>query len=267
MISIGDLSLIYSLFILYISSIKNLVSLDKSYINSKLAYKRIHSFLNIKDKYDGNRIVKSINKIVFDNISFSYNNNRVLSKFNLEINKGDYILISGESGAGKSTLIKLLNKDLSLKEGNIYLDNENLKNVKIDSIRNNICYVSQNEYVFTDSIKNNIVMNKTIKKQDLEKVLKVTMVDKILKKRNINLDYLLEENGHNLSAGERQKILLARTLLRNTDYIVLDETMNEIDIDSERKILERIKTEYKKTLILISHRNSNTDLFNKRVII
>ena len=86
-------------------------------------------------------------------------------------------------------------------------------------------------------------------------------------KMNIFLHYLLEENGHNISAGERQRILLARALLRNTDFIILDETMNEIDIDSERKILERIIAEYNKTIILVSHRNSNIDLFDKRVVI
>ena len=110
-------------------------------------------------------------------------------------------------------------------------------------------------------------MYKNVKKKELDKVLKITLLDKVLKDRNISLDYILEENGHNLSGGERQKILLARTLLRNTDFIILDETMNEIDIESERRIIENIKTEYDKTLILISHRKSNNDLFNKTVLV
>ena len=93
------------------------------------------------------------------------------------------------------------------------------------------------------------------------------MVDKIMKDRNINLNYILEENGHNLSGGDRQKILLARTLARNIDYIILDETTSEIDIESERKIIERIFAEYNKTLILISHRCSNDDLFSKKVFV
>ena len=164
-------------------------------------------------------------------------------------------------------MLKLLTKELELKEGNIYINDIELNNIKINSIRNNICYVSQNEFVFNDSIKNNITMYKNIKPKEIEKVLKVTMLDKVLKKRNINLDFILEENGHNLSAGERQKVLLARTLLRNTNFVIFDETMNEIDIDSERKILERIMTEYKKSIVLVSHRNSNIDLFNKRVTI
>ena len=150
----------------------------------------------------------------------------------------------------------------------IFINNIDINKIKEDSLKNNICYVSQDEYIYNDTIKNNILMFKNINNKDLNKALKVTMIDKFLKNKKINLNYMLEENGHNLSGGERQKILLARTLVRNIDYIVLDETTSEIDIESERKIIENIKTEYtNKTLILISHRLSNEDLFNKRVLI
>lgn len=266
-ITIGELSMIYSMFILYFSSIKNLIILDKSFIESNISFKRIHTLLNIDNKKEEGVIIKKINSIVFENISYSYNETKVLNNINLEINKGDFLLVEGRSGRGKSTIFKLLNKELELKEGNILINNKDIKNIKSNSIKNNICYVSQNEYLFNDSIKNNIVMYKNVKKKELDKVLRITMLDKVLKDRNISLDYILEENGHNLSGGERQKVLLARTLLRNTDFIILDETMNEIDIESERRIIENIKTEYDKTLILISHRKSNNDLFNKTVLV
>ena len=89
------------------------------------------------------------------------------------------------------------------------------------------------------------------------------MIDKMLKDRNIDINFILEENGQNISGGEKQKILLARSLLRNKKILILDETMNEIDVNSEREIIKNIKTEYKITLILISHRNINSDLFDK----
>ena len=266
-ITVGELSMIYSMFILYFSSIKNLIILDKSFIESNISFKRIHTLLNIDNKKEEGVIIKKINNIVFENISYSYNETKVLNNINLEINKGDFLLVEGRSGRGKSTIFKLLNKELELKEGNILINNKDIKNIKSNSIKNNICYVSQNEYLFNDSIKNNIVMYKNVKKKELDKVLRITMLDKVLKDRNISLDYILEENGHNLCGGERQKVLLARTLLRNTDFIILDETMNEIDIESERRIIENIKTEYDKTLILISHRKSNNDLFNKTVLV
>ena len=233
-ITVGELSMIYSMFILYFSSIKNLIILDKSFIESNISFKRIHTLLNIDNKKEEGVIIKKINSIVFENISYSYNETKVLNNINLEINKGDFLLVEGKSGRGKSTIFKLLNKELELKEGNILINNKDIKNIKSNSIKNNICYVSQNEYLFNDSIKNNIVMYKNVKKKELDKVLRITMLDKVLKDRNISLDYILEENGHNLCGGERQKVLLARTLLRNTDFIILDETMNEIDIESEK---------------------------------
>ena len=85
----------------------------------------------------------------------------------------------------------------------------------------------------------------------------------ILKNRNISLDFLLEENGHNISGGERQRILLARSLLQNKKVLILDETMNELDINTERDIIKKIKKNFNLTLILISHRDNNSDLFNK----
>ena len=264
-ISLGELTMIYTLFILYFNSLKNMLSLYKTYNNSKLSYKRINNLLNVEYKTEGYKVIKDVDSITFNDISYSYDNNKILSKFNLCINKGDYMLISGDSGKGKSTIFKLLNKDLDLDGGNIFINDIDIKDLKNNSIKNNICYVSQNEYIFTDSIKNNIMMYKNIKSKEVEKVLKVTLLDKTLKKKNINLDYILEENGSNLSGGERQKILIARSLLRGTNVIVFDETMNEIDTKSERKIIENIKTEYKKTIVLISHRLDNCDLFNKRV--
>lgn len=266
-ISLGNLIFIYTLFIMYFSSFKNLFLAYKYYLDSKISYKRINKLLNIKQNNDCSKSVKIIDTIKFNNVSYSYNSNNIVSKFNLLINRGDYILVSGESGKGKSTLFKLLNKELALKSGIIYINDINIDEIKTSSIRNNICYVSQNEHIFNDSIKNNVLMYKNSSKKDLDRALKVSTLDSVLKRRKISLDYLLENNGSNLSGGERQKILIARTLLRGTNCIVFDETMNEIDIETEKKIINGIKSEYDKTVILISHRNSNNNLFNKKVVI
>ena len=255
--------MVYTLFLTYFNSLKNIISLYKAYNNSFLSYKRINNLLNIKDSCDGNKSIKSIDNIEFIDVSYTCNNNKILSKFNIDINRGDYILLFGESGKGKSTIFKILNKDIVNNSGKILINNININEVKESSIKNNICLISQKEYIFTDSLKNNILMYKNAKKVEIEKALKVSTLDKVLKKKNINLDYIIEENGINLSGGERQKLLIARALLRETDMIVFDETMNEIDVETERKILENIKNEYKKTIVLISHRLNNKDLFNK----
>ena len=145
----------------------------------------------------------------------------------------------------------------------IKINNFDINDISNKDIINNICYVSQNEYIFTDTILNNIKMYKNINEDDINKAIKITKLDKVLKKRNINLNFTLQENAHNLSGGERQRIILTRSLLQNKKVLILDETMNELDLKSERDIIKGIQKEYDITLILISHRDKNSDLFNK----
>lgn len=249
-ISLGELSLVFSLYISYFGALKNILSLDRLIVQSKISFKRINNLLNIK------KISRTCNSFLkkIDEIKFT-------GKLNLTVNKGDFVLVNGISGIGKSTLFK------SLYESNnsIFINNKPIDEISINSIKNNICYVGQNEYLFTGSLKSNLLMFKGSNNKEINKALKTTLLDKTIKSKNINLDYLLEENGHNLSGGEKKKILLTRALLRNTDYIIFDETFDEIDIESERKIINNIKTNYKKTIIVISHRLSNCDLYNKKV--
>lgn len=241
-------------------SYNKIINIDNLLIKAKNSYRRINDLLSLKEEKNEKSLTFNDN-IHFKNFYYSYNKN-----IDLNINKNDFILITGKSGVGKSTIFKSLTKQVN-NNPNIYLDNKKLSKFSISYIRKKICYVSQNEYIFTDTIINNILMNKKINENELNKILKICMIDKILENRNIDLNYVLEENGHNLSGGERQKILLARTLVKDSDFIILDETMNEIDVESERKILEKIHTEYDKTLILISHRLDNKDLFNKCITV
>ncbi|MBP3635238.1 MAG: ATP-binding cassette domain-containing protein [Bacilli bacterium] len=266
-LDISSLIIVNTLIIYYFSSLKNIISIDNLIIESKNSYKRIKLLYNETkdDTKKGN--FKFKNLIQFKNLNYAYNENNVLNNINFEIKKNDFVFVKGKSGAGKSTIFKMLTKQLETKRNMIKIDNKDINKISLKDINDNICYVSQNEFIFTDSILNNIKLFKEAKKEELDKVLRITNIDEILKERKISLDFLLEENGHNLSGGERQKILLARSLLRNKKILILDETMNEIDSFSERKIIEKIKAEYNITFILISHRDDNSDLFDKVISI
>lgn len=265
--SSGEIIMLFSLLTTYFSSLNNISLLIRKYMDANISFKRINDLLNYESSDNSNKVIKDIQNIKFKNLNYKNNNKILLDDFSLEINKGDNIFVSGKNGVGKSTLCKLLIKNLSIKKDNIFINNIDINDIKESSIKNNICYVSQDEYLFSDTIKNNILLYKSVSEKDIKKALKVTEMDKMLKNKNINLNYLLEENGHNLSGGERQKILLARTLLRKIDFIIFDETTSEIDLETERKIIKNIQTEYKKTLVFISHRNQNKDLFNKQVFL
>ena len=254
-----------TLVIYFYISLKSVISLDEIIIDSKNSYKRLNSLYqeNVYDNTSFSKKIDTINKISVKNLNYSYNDSSLIKNINFDINKKDYIFIKGKSGTGKSTIFKVLTKELKCDNGMIEINDIDINELSRENIINNICLVSQNEYIFTDTVLNNIKLYEEANKEEIDKVIRITEIDKILKKRGITLDFLLEENGHNLSGGERQRIILARSLLRNKKVLILDETMNELDVESERNIIKKIKTEYNNTLILISHRDNNSDLFNK----
>lgn len=264
-ITLPNLIALNTLIIYYYISLNNIISLDEIFVNAKESTKRINRFLkNKKEITSGNKKFKFKRNICFININHSYNGiTYILKNINFSINKNEFIFIDGKSGVGKSTIFKLLTKQYKSKRNTILIDGVDINDISKVSIQNNILYVSQYEYLFTGSILDNIKLSYDITDKELNNVLKITKVDEILKRRNIGIDYLIEENGVNLSGGERQKIILARSLIRNKQILILDETMNEIDPESEREIIKKIKTEYNITLILISHRKVNSDLFDR----
>ena len=240
------------------------MNIDNTFIEAKNSLTRINNLYKMSYITDTSNLFSFKNKISVKNLSYSYNGiNNIFDNVNFYINRSEFIFINGKSGIGKSTIFKLLTKQLPIDRKMIYIDDVDINDISIDDIINNICYVSQNEYIFTDTILNNIKMYNDVSKEEFNKVLKITGVNKILSDRKIDLDFILIENGQNLSGGERQRILLARSLLRKKKILILDETMNEIDSKSERKMIKKIKTEYNITFILISHRNINSDLFDR----
>ena len=253
--------------------IKNIVDLSLVYKNAKESLRRVLELYQVPrenisyekkyhlDKLDGNISIK--------NVSYSYNGiNKIIDNVSLEIKSHEKVLIYGDSGSGKSTLMKLLVKYYDGYRGVIELDGYNLQTFNLFDIRNKICYVSQKENLFTDSIYNNIVLNRNISYDTFLDICKLTFVNELVESKSLNYNYLLEENGFNLSGGERQKIILARTLLQQADIYIFDEALNAIDIKKERLILKNIFNLLKdKTVIVVSHRFNNNDLFDKKILL
>lgn len=259
----SNLIIINSLLIYFFISLKNIIYFDRILIDSKNSYNRLEDLLDEEEDNNNKSNFNFNNNIEFKNVAYSYDSYNIFENLSFNINKGDFVFVKGDSGVGKSTLFKILTKQINDYKGKVIVDNTNIKNLSVNDIRNNICFVSQNEIIFTDTILNNITLFKEATKKELEKVIRITGIDKFLKEKNISLNFLLEENGHNISGGERQRILLARALLQNKKVLILDETTNGIDILSEENIVRKVKEEYDVTLILISHRYDNLKLFNK----
>lgn len=259
----SNLIIINSLLIYFFISLKNIIYFDRILIDSKNSYNRLEDLLDEEEDNNNKSNFNFNNNIEFKNVAYSYDSYNIFENLSFNIDKGDFVFVKGDSGVGKSTLFKILTKQINDYKGKVIIDNTNIRNLSLNDIRNNICFVSQNEIIFTDTILNNITLFKEVAKKELEKVIRITGIDKFLKEKNISLNFLLEENGHNISGGERQRILLARALLQNKKILILDETTNGIDTLSEENIVRKVKEEYDVTLILISHRYDNLKLFNK----
>jgi len=198
-------------------------------------------------------------------LEYSYSGkDKLLAGVNLSIPVGSRILIYGNSGSGKSSLVKMIPRFLDYDSGNIFVSGNSIRNFSLFSLRKKICYVSQQEYLFQDSVINNICLGNNENKNKFLKISKTCMVDEIVDKNILSYDMLLEENGFNLSGGERQRIILARAILKDADIYIFDESFNEIDIERERQILKSLFEMFpEKTFIVVSHRFHNNDLFSK----
>lgn len=267
-LTIGTLVTFNSLLVYFLDPIRNIIDLNKDYYLAVNSLKRANNLLEIEsEKLDKTSGLELKNSIEFKNVDFNFNGkDNILNNVNFKINSSEKVLILGPSGSGKSTILKLIYKYYDITRNNIYLDDVDINDYYIEDIRKQISYISQNEVLYTMSIKDNILLDREIKYDDFINVCKLTYVDEIASNCFLGYDTLLEENGVNLSGGQRQRIVLARTLLKNSKIILIDEGLNEIDINLERKILKNIFDTYQdKIIIVVSHRLDNMDLYNKVV--
>ena len=264
-LSIGSLITYNTLLYYFLNPISNSFDFYKEFYYVKNSIKRINNILNFK--YENTEKTSNLNiagDIYINNLEFSYDTKRnILKDITLSIPKASKVLILGASGSGKSTLLKILYRYYDIKRNKVFINNYDLVDYEVGDIRNNIAYISQNEFLYTDTIKNNIILDRNIDESEFINVCRLTYVDEIIKDNIMSYNLPLEENGVNLSGGQRQRIILARTLLKKSKIILIDEGLNEIDINLERKILKNIFSNYQKeTIIIVSHRHNNLDLYN-----
>ena len=265
-IDLYDIVLYSSIFLMITSLITNVnesYSLFKVYQTST---NRVLDCLALPREIFGNTKFDKINTIEFRDVNYKIEDLCHIVDVNLKINLGEKIYITGESGIGKSTLMKMLIRYITPNEGSILIDGININNIDLSFIRNKITYVGQNESLFSGSIKENL---KFVSSDDclIKEVSNITLLTDLYKKNNISDSFYIEENGANLSGGERKKIILTRGLLHFKEVLILDEVFNEISVEEEEIILKNIFDKYKdKIVILISHRQNNMNLFDKKYI-
>ena len=265
-LTIGSLITYNTLLFYFLTPIRNVLDFYKELYYIKNSIIRVNNLFEYKyDELDKESNLSFNNNIHIDNLTFSYNNkNNILKNITLDIKKGQKVLLLGPSGSGKSTLLKLLYRYYTPEINKIFIGNHDVLDYTLLDIRKNIAFLSQDDFIYTDTIKNNIILNRFVSEKEFLNVYKITRITDIIKNNPLLYDMPLEENGVNISGGQRQRIILARTLLKKANIILIDEGLNEIDINLERIILKNIFSYYKdKTIIIISHRIDNMNLFDK----
>lgn len=221
-------------------------------VNNNYLYKAFEPFLrnNNEDKKSYTKIFKDINSIKADNISFSYYEGEpIISNLNFEINRGDFIFIHGLSGSGKTTLIKLILKIMNVKNGRLMLNGINYTEISGEEIRNCIAYLSQKPFIFDGTIFENIKWaNETISEEDAVSALETVGLSEL------SLNELIGETGRQLSGGEKQRIALARCIVKEAPILIFDEPFSQIDEASEKIISEYILKQKNKIRIVVSHK-------------
>lgn len=241
---------------LYFDPLKNIIDCIPKYSFMKASITKINDFLSVKTEDLGKISDTNGFDISIKNLNYSYNKYKnVLKNLNIKVKSGKFVLLQGSSGSGKSTLCNILNKYITDYEGDVLLGNIDYKDLSIKTIRDNIVYVNQNEEILTDSIKENLTLGDKVSNLELNKVCKICKVDEIVSKKPFRYESVIGSDEANISGGEKQRIILARAVLKKFNVLILDEALSEVDMNLELDILKNIRETYKdKTIIYISHK-------------
>ena len=255
--------------------VRALATLNLSINTGLSAAKRILPIIDTKNKIveKENNVEFKINKgeIKFENCSFKYNKseNLVLDRLNISLAGGKMTALVGYTGAGKSSILNLIPRFYDCDEGDIKIDNQSIYSIKIKDLRKNISLVTQDVTLFDDTIKNNILYaNPNATEEELIEVVKKSSVIEFVEKLPEKFDTVIGENGIRLSGGEKQRISIARAMLKKSPIILLDEATSSLDAETESKIQNAMEILTKnKTTLVIAHRLSTILNANKIFVI
>ena len=264
-----DQTLNGAIFLSYLGLAYNILTpakgISKAYYSVKkgdAAALRIMEILEAQDDMEDVRDavdIKSLEKeIIFDKISFSYDQTLVLEDFSLKIKKGQTVALVGPSGSGKTTLANLLNRFYDIDKGSLTLDGTPLDVVKKKSLYGLTGMVTQDSILFNDSVRNNIALgNSKASLKQIKEAAKIANATEFIEKLEKGYDSIIGEGGNKLSGGQKQRLSIARAILKDPDILILDEATSALDTGSEKMVQEALENLMKnRTSLVIAHRLS-----------
>jgi subfamily B ATP-binding cassette protein MsbA len=255
--------------------VRSLATLNMGINQGLAAAKRILPIIDMKNQIieteKPNNLEIKKGEIRFNKVRFKYNDDErdVLKSIDLTISGGEMTSVVGHSGAGKSTILNLIPRFYDSNSGDILIDDQSIYKSKIFSLRSNISLVNQDTTLFDDTIKNNIAYAKLDASEDeIFEAAKLSFCDEFINKLPNKFDTIIGENGIRLSGGEKQRLSIARAMLKKSKIILLDEATSSLDAETESKIQEAIKLLTKnRTTLVIAHRLSTIMNSNKIYVV
>jgi subfamily B ATP-binding cassette protein MsbA len=262
--STGEFAAFVGALLMMIKPIKSLTEVNESLQVSIAAAKSIMNVLSETNESDTGRleIKRATGNIKIQNLSFRYKNDDrlILNNISLEIKKGQKIALVGKSGGGKTTLLNLLPRFYNYIDGDIFLDGENIKNLRLGSLRDQFSLVTQDTILFNDSIKNNICygsQTKTPSDEELNQILEQSNSKEFVDKLPKGINNIIGDRGVKLSGGQKQRLSIARAISKNAPILLLDEATSALDQESEKLVQLALDNLMKnRTSIVIAHRLS-----------
>lgn len=237
---------------------------------NKAAFRKYEEFFNMRDDTqleNGNRIYIKHGNIRIENLSFEYNQKRIINNVNINIRQGEKVALVGSSGSGKTTLLKLILGLLKYEHGRIQIDEYDLKEMCLDSLYENVSYISQEAPVFDGTIRENILFNQDINNEDIQAVLTKVKVNDLVSKMERGVDTLIGERGTTLSGGERQRVALARLWFQKNNIVILDEATSALDNITEDEVMKELMNLLSQnTVIAVAHRLSSIKDFDRIIV-
>ncbi|MGN0144537.1 MAG: ABC transporter ATP-binding protein [Clostridium sp.] len=241
--------------------VKNLGSFINLLSQNKASMRKIEKILlrepkivSKKNAYDP-KFVKG--DIVFKNVSFSYNDEEILHNINLNIPHGSKVAIMGTTGCGKSTLVSLIGRYYDVTEGEILVDNVNIKDWNLETLRKNMSVVFQDTFLFSDTIENNVDFGNNKSKGEIIKAVKDSEAYSFINGMPEKFETIIGERGVGLSGGQKQRLAIARALIRKSPIVIFDDSTSALDMETEFKVLQNLRYSKKKsTTFIIAHRIS-----------
>ena len=267
---------VYILFLLmstiFLNSLRTLFELSESLSFLLKGMEKIIEIFNEKEQKSGNIFFPEhfSESLKYENVTFAYNKAKVINNFTLTIRAGTTTALVGPSGSGKTTIGLLAGRFWDIDEGKITIDGTDIKDISYESLMDNISFVFQDTFMLHDTIYENIIMEKNYTREEVENAAKKAQIHDFIMSLPDRYETKIGEGGIKLSGGEKQRISIARAILKNTPIVILDEVTSYSDIENEAKIQSALKTLLKgKTALIIAHRlytikNADNIVFMKK---